>query len=122
MARSTDEQFLHDWVIRKVHEKYSREYNQVHINPGDEKNYEYNGAYPDIIFENYGQIVQIAEVETMETITEQRAEKWKNLSELGAKLSLLVPKNMQNAARDICWKSGLVAKVNIGSFDVNLTL
>ena len=43
-------------------------------------------------------------------------------SELGAKLSLLVPKNMQNAARDICWKSGLVAKVNIGSFDVNLTL
>lgn len=122
MARSTDEQFLHDWVIRKVHEKYSREYSQVHINPGDEKNYEYNGAYPDIIFENYGQIVQIAEVETMETITEQRAEKWKDLSELGAKLSLLVPKNMQNAARDICWKSGLVAKVNIGSFDVNLTL
>ena len=122
MARSTDEQFLHDWVIRKVHEKYSREYSEVHINPGEETNYEYNGAYPDIIFENYGQIVQIAEVETMETITEQRAEKWKSLSGLGAKLSLLVPKNMQNAARDICWKSGLVAKVNIGSFDVNLSL
>ncbi len=122
MARSTDEQFLHDWVIRKVHEKYSREYSKVHINPGEEKNYEYNGAYPDIVFENYDQIVQIAEVETMETITEQRAEKWKNLSELGVKLSLLVPKNMQKAARDICWKSGLVAKVNIGSFDVNLTL
>ena len=122
MARSTDEQFLHDWVIRKVSEKYSREYSKVHINPGDEKNYEYNGAYPDIIFENYEQIVMIAEVETKETINEERAQKWKELSELGAKLSLLVPKNMQNAARDICWKSGLVAKVNIGSFDVNLTL
>ena len=122
MARSMDEQFLHDWVIRKVSEKYSREYSKVHINPGDEKNYEYNGAYPDIVFENYEQIVMIAEVETKETINEQRAEKWKDLSELGAKLSLLVPKHMQNAARDICWKSGLVAKVNIGSFDVNLTL
>ena len=122
MARSTDEQFLHDWVIRKVHEKYSREYSNVHINPGDEKNFEYNGAYPDIVFENYDQIVMIAEVETRETINEERAEKWKSLSELGAKLSLLVPKNMQNEARDICWKAGLVAKVNIGSFDVNLSL
>ncbi len=122
MARSTDEQFLHDWVIRKVHEKYSREYSNVHINPGDEKNFEYNGTYPDIVFENYDQIVMIAEVETKETINTERAEKWKSLSELGAKLCLLVPKNMQNEARDICWKSGLVAKVNIGSFDVNLTL
>ncbi|MEM7009008.1 MAG: hypothetical protein AAF462_07740 [Thermodesulfobacteriota bacterium] len=122
MARSTDEQFLHDWVIRKVHEKYSRDYSKVHINPGDEKNFEYNGEYPDIVFENYEQIVMIAEVETNETINEQRAEKWKKLSELGAKLTLVVPKNMQNPARDICWKAGLVAKVNIGSFDVNLSL
>jgi len=122
MARSTDEQFLHDWVIRKVYEKYSRQYSKVHINPAEEKNFEYNGAYPDIIFENYGQIVQVVEVETKETINEQRAEKWKNLSGLGAKLYLLVPKDMQNAARDICWKGGLVAKVNIGSFDVNLNI
>ena len=122
MARSTDEQFLHDWVIRKVHEKYSRQYSKVHINPGEEKNFEYNGSYPDIVFENYDQIVQIAEVETKETIDEQRLEKWKNLSELGVKLTLLVPQNMQNAARDICWKGGLVAKVNIGSFDVNLKI
>ncbi|GJM16851.1 MAG: hypothetical protein DHS20C13_21780 [Thermodesulfobacteriota bacterium] len=122
MARSTDEQFLHDWVIRKVHEKYSRQYSKVHINPGEEKNFEYNGAYPDIVFENYDQIVQIAEVETKETINEQRLEKWKDLSELGVKLTLLVPQNMQNAARDICWKGGLVAKVNIGSFDVNLNI
>ena len=122
MARSTDEQFLHDWVIRKVHEKYSRQYSKVHINPGEEKNYEFKGAHPDIIFENYDQIVQIVEVETKETITEERAVKWKKLSEIGVKLSLLVPKDMQNAARDICWKAGLVAKVNIGSFDVNLNI
>jgi hypothetical protein len=122
MARSTDEQFLHDWVIRKVQEKYSRLYSEVHVNPGEEKNYEYNGSYPDIVVVNYGQTVQIVEVETRETINNERAAKWKALSELGVKLSLLVPKEMQNAARDICWKSGLVAKVNIGSFDVNLNI
>lgn len=122
MARSTDEQFLHDWVIRKVQEKYSKLYSEVHINPGDEKNYEHNGSYPDIVVINYGQTVQIVEVETTETINNERAAKWKNLSGLGVKLSLLVPKEMQSVARDICWKSGLVAKVNIGSFDVNLNI
>ena len=122
MARSTDEQFLHDWVIRKVQEKYSKLYSEVNINPGGDKNYEYNGSYPDIVVVNYGQTVQIVEVETRETINNERAAKWKEMSELGVKLSLLVPKEMQKAARDICWKSGLVAKVNIGSFDVNLNI
>ena len=122
MARSTDEQFLHDWVIRKVQEKYSKLYSEVHINPGGDKNYEYNGSYPDIVVVNYGQTVQIVEVETRETINNERAAKWKEMSELGVKLSLLVPKEMQKAARDICWKGGLVAKVNIGSFDVNLNI
>ncbi len=37
MARSTDEQFLHDWVIRKVQEKYSKLYSEVHVNPGGDK-------------------------------------------------------------------------------------
>ena len=43
MARSTDEQFLHDWVIRKVHEKYSRLYSEVRINPGKETNFDCKG-------------------------------------------------------------------------------
>ena len=122
MARSTDDQFLHDWVIRKVHEKYSRLYSEVRINPGEEKNFEYNGHYPDIIVVNYDQIIQIIEVETAETINQDRVQKWKDLSELGVKLSLLVPNDQQNKARDICWKGGLVAKVNIGSFDVKLDI
>jgi hypothetical protein len=35
---------------------------------------------------------------------------------------LLVPKELQNAARDICWKNGIAAKVKIGSFDVVLSI
>lgn len=118
MARSTDEQFLHDWVIRKVHEKYSRLYSEVRINPGEETNFEYKGKYPDIVLVNYGQVVQIVEVETRETINNDRVPKWKALSELGVKFTLMVPKELQGHARDICWKNGLAAKANLGSFDV----
>jgi hypothetical protein len=120
MARSTDEQFLHDWVIRKVQEKYSRLYSEVRINPGGETNFDYKGKYPDIVLVNYGQVVQIVEVETRETITAERVAKWKEMSELGVKFTLMVPKELQAAARDICWKNGLAAKVNLGSFDVQV--
>ena len=122
MARSTDEQFLHDWVIRKVHEKYSRMFSEVKINPGEEKNFAHKEMYPDAVIINYGQVVQIVEVETRETINADRVGKWKKLSGLGVKFSLLVPKELQGAARDICWKNGLAAKINIGSFDVMLNI
>lgn len=122
MARSTDEQFLHDWVIRKAQEKYSRLFSDVHINPGNEKNFDHKGKYPDLVIMNYGQVVQIVEVETKETINAGRVPKWKDMSELGVKLSLLVPKETQGAVRDICWKNGLAAKVNIGSFEVVLNI
>jgi len=122
MARSTDEQFLHDWVIRKIREKYSRQYSEVHINPGEEKNREHQGKYPDAVIVNYGQVIQIVEVETRETINTERVPKWKELSELGVKFSLLVPKEMQGEARDICWKNGLAAKVNIGVFEVSINI
>ncbi|MGH7889204.1 MAG: hypothetical protein ACRENF_01485 [Thermodesulfobacteriota bacterium] len=122
MARSKDEQFLHDWVIRKLKEKYSRLYKEVHTNPGEEKNFELKGHYPDVVFVNYGQIVLIAEVETEETINEEEVKEWKELSTLGVQLVLLVPKEMQNAARDICWKSGVAAKIKIGFFDVALNI
>lgn len=122
MRRSVDEQFLHDWVIRRVKGKYSRLYSDVHINPGAEKNFEHMDKYPDAVFVNYGQVVQLVEVETKETINEKRVGKWKELSELGVKLSLLVPKDSQGDVRDICFKNGLAAKVNIGSFDVELKI
>ncbi|MEQ9619414.1 MAG: hypothetical protein RIG61_09605 [Deltaproteobacteria bacterium] len=122
MARSTDEQFLHDWVIRKVHEKYSRLFSEVQVNPGEERNFAYKEMYPDAIIINYGQVVQIVEVETRETINADRVAKWKELSGLGVKFSLLVPREFQGDARDICWKNGLAAKVNIGNFEVMLNI
>ena len=122
MERSRDEQFLHDWVISKIKEKYSRLYKEVHTNPGEEKNFEFKGYYPDVVFVNYGQIMLIAEVETQETINEEEVQEWRELSNLGTQLMLLVPKELQNAARDICWKNGIAAKVKIGFFEVVLSI
>ena len=122
MARTTDEQFLHDWVTRKLKEKYSRLYKEVHINPGDERNYDVKGYFPDAVFINYGQVVMIIEVETQDTVNEKEISEWKELSNLGVQLVLLVPKEFQNAARDLCWNNGLAAKLKIGSFDVVLTI
>jgi hypothetical protein len=122
MARSKDEQFLHDWVIRKIKEKNSRIYSEVNINPADEQNFDLNGKYPDVVLVNHGQVVSVIEVDTKETVSEQNIEKWKALSELGVKLTLIVPKEDQNKARDLVWKNGLVAKVDIKFFDVQLNI
>jgi len=122
MARSKDEQFLHDWVIRKIKEKNSRIYSEININPGDEQNYDLKGKYPDVVLVNHGQVVSVIEVDTTETVNEQSIDKWKALSELSVKLTLIVPKEEQNKARDLVWKDGLLAKVDIKFFDLQLNI
>ena len=44
------ENFLHDWIIEEIEKKFSKEYNEIKINKINEKNYEFKGSYPDIIF------------------------------------------------------------------------
>jgi len=122
MARSKDEQFLHDWVIRKIEEKNRRIYSEVNINPADEQNFDINGKYPDVVLVNHGQVVSVIEVDTKESVDEQSTGKWKALSELGVKLTLIVPKEEQKKARDLVWENGLVAKVDIKFFDVQLNI
>ncbi len=53
---------------------------------------------------------------------DDRLEHWKEFSELGAQLVVIVPKESEKKMRDLCWNSGLVAKVKIGSFDVDLKI
>ncbi len=122
MADSTDNNFLHDWVIRAIAEKYSKLYTEININPGEEKIFEFNGSYPDAVFVNYGQVIQIVEVETVDTVNDDRLEHWKEFSELGAQLVVIVPKESEKKMRDLCWNSGLIAKVKIGSFNVDLKI
>lgn len=122
MADSTDNNFLHDWVIRTMAEKYEKLFTEININLGEEKNFEFNGKYPDAVFINYGQVMQIVEVETEDQVNEDRVDYWKEMSELGAQLVILVPKNSAKEMRDISFNSGLAAKVKIGTFDVDITI
>ncbi len=122
MADSTDSNFLHDWVIRTISEKYSRLYTEININPGEEQNFEFNGTYPDVVFINYEQVIQIVEVEMADNINEDRIEHWKKMSDLGAQLVIMVPKGSEKKMRNISFDSGLAAKVKIGTFDVDIKI
>ncbi len=122
MADSTDRNFLHDWVIMTISEKYSRLYTKININPGEEQNFEFNGTYPDVVFINYEQVTQIVEVEMADNINEDRIEHWKKMSDLGAQLVILVPKGSEKKMRNISFDSGLAAKVKIGTFDVDIKI
>jgi len=122
MADSTDSNFLHDWVIRTISEKYSRLYTKININPGEEQNFEFNGTYPDVVFINYEQVIQIVEVEMADNINEDRIEHWKKMSDLDAQLVILVPKESEKKMRNISFDSGLAAKVKIGTFDVDIKI
>ncbi len=122
MADSTDSKFLHDWVIRSISEKYSRLYTEIKINPGEEQNFEFNGTYPDAVFINYEQVIQIVEVETAEDVNKDRVDHWKKMSDLGAQLLILVPKSSEKEMRNLSFDSGLAARVKIGTFDVDIKI
>ncbi|MBN2466919.1 MAG: hypothetical protein JXD19_02110, partial [Deltaproteobacteria bacterium] len=111
--RAVDEQLLHDLVVNEVQTKYSRIHKEVYVNSGEAKNREVKGTYPDIVFGGYGQITQIIEVETENTLTTERAAYWEQLAATGVQCTLLVPKKCQRLVTDLIWKTGLMAKVKV---------
>ncbi|MCY4262655.1 MAG: hypothetical protein OXC97_05000 [Candidatus Dadabacteria bacterium] len=120
MRIPSEQQFMHDWVISQVEQKYSSLYKEIRTNPGEEQLNEFEGFFPDVILGSYGQVVQIIEVETEATIDEKRSEYWKDLSALSAQMILLVPAKSKTHVTDICWKCGLAGKVKIGIFEVSI--
>lgn len=113
-----DERLLHDLVVQQVKAKYSRIHKEVHVNPGEEKNFEVQGLYPDIVFGGYGQIVQIVEVETEKDLTPERVPYWQSLACTGTQCTLLVAKQHQRTLTDLLWKTGLMGKLKVATFDV----
>ncbi|MDP2754265.1 MAG: hypothetical protein Q8P40_07730 [Nitrospirota bacterium] len=74
---------------------------EISVNRKDEKKVEYKGYYPDMVLGNHGMVLAILEVETVETISEKKAESWKALSDLGVKLILMIPKEMKVKVTDL---------------------
>jgi hypothetical protein len=117
-----NEKLIHDWMISHLESRLARNYDDVMANPGDEKKNEFKGYYPDLILGNHGMVLALMEVETENSITPEKAEEWKNLTGLGAKLILMVPKSSKAKVIDLLWKQGLADKTSVGSYDINISM
>lgn len=117
-----NEALIHDWMTGYLQERLSRDYSDIKVNSGDERNNEFRGHYPDLILGNHGMVLAVMEVETDGSITPEKAKEWKALSGLGAKLILMVPRASKSKVVDILWKNGMADKVSVGSYDINIQM
>ncbi|MBI5409607.1 MAG: hypothetical protein HZA14_09610 [Nitrospirae bacterium] len=116
-----NEKLIHDWMVSYLKDKLSRDYNDVRINLEEKKN-EFKGHHPDLILGNHGLVLAIMEVETEGSITSGKADEWKTLTGLGAKLILMVPKTSKAKVVDFLWKKGMADKVSVGSYELSVSM
>jgi len=113
---------IHEIILEHLKRRLSREYKEIGVNRTGERKAEYRGHYPDMILGNHGMILALLEVETAESISEKRVEKWKILSDLGVKLILMVPKDMKVKATDLLWSKGLMGKISMGTYEISVNM
>ncbi|HYA11813.1 MAG TPA: hypothetical protein VEF37_02370 [Thermodesulfovibrionales bacterium] len=113
---------IHEIILEHLKRRLSREYKEIGVNRTGERKAEYRGHYPDMILGNHGMILALLEVETAESISEKRVEKWKVLSDLGVKLILMVPKDMKVKATDLLWSKGLMGKISMGTYEISVNM
>ena len=117
-----DEKLIHEWMVSFLRDRLSRDYDDIKINlEGEDKN-EFNGHHPDLILGNHGLVLAIMEVETESSITPEKADDWKILSGLGAKLILMVPKSSKAKMLDLLWKHGIADKTSVGSYEISVNM
>jgi len=116
-----NEKLIHDWMVSHLRERLSRDYNEIKINLGEEKN-EFKGHYPDAILANHGLVLAVMEVETEGSITPEKADQWKALAGLGTKLILMVPKHSKAKVIELLWKKGLADRASVGSYELNISM
>lgn len=117
----TDNVF-HNWMVSYLANRLSRDYKEIRSNPIGEETEEYKGLYPDLILSNHGMVMALVEVETEDTIQEDRAEYWKELSGTGTKLILMVPDQSRAKVTDLLWKSGIMQNVSVGSYGLKISM
>ncbi|RJQ15317.1 MAG: hypothetical protein C4560_10745 [Nitrospiraceae bacterium] len=117
-----NEKLIHDWMVSYLKDRLSRDYNDVKVNLGTESKNEYRGHYPDLILGNHGLVLALMEVETEDGITPEKADEWKSLTGLGAKLVLMVPKASKAKVVDLLWNKGMAGKVSVGSYEISVNM
>ena len=119
-VRSEKEQVIHDWLIEQVVEFLKKRYRDVRINPGNSKNGGIEGLYPGIVVYSHGLPVEVYEVETENTVTDEEAEQWVQFSKLPVKVNILVPEALVKKAREIIWNRKIASKVRLSSYQISI--
>lgn len=113
---------FHDWMVSYLRNRLSRDYKEIRSNAAGEEAEEYKGLYPDLILSNHGMVMALVEVETEETIEEERTGYWKELTETGTKLILMVPDQSRAKVTDLLWKNGIMHNVSVGSYSLKISM
>jgi len=113
---------IHDWMVSYLKDKLRRDYDDIHINLGEDEHNEFKGFRPDLILGNHGMVLALMEVETEKSITPEKAAEWKKLAGLGAKLILMVPRASKAKVIDLLWKQGLADKTSVGSYELTISM
>jgi hypothetical protein len=121
-AQMAKEAFFHDWLVSHLQGRLARDYKDITANIGEDRKHEFNGHYPDLILANQGMVLAIMEVETEESITAEKAGRWKELAGLGAKLILMVPNHTRPKVMDLVLQKGLAGKVGVASYEITVKM
>ncbi len=113
---------FHDWLVKYLKHKLSRDYQDVRMNLSDEKKTEFKGRYPDLILGNHGMVLAVVEVETEKSITDGKADEWKDLTGHGVKLIIMVPGASKAKVIELLWGKGIADKVAVGSYELNIKM
>lgn len=108
-----NEKLLHDLIVDYLKQKLSREYKEIQVNPAGD---------PDLTLSNHGLILALLEVETGNSITPEKAEKWKEMIQAGSKLILMVPKNAKVKVIELLWQNGIATRVGVGSYEIAVNM
>ncbi|MBI3355034.1 MAG: hypothetical protein HY034_09140 [Nitrospirae bacterium] len=107
-----DEKLVHDLIVDYMKEKFAREYKEITIN---------SSGSPDLVLANYGLTLAVVEVETENSITIEKTEKWKAVAEKN-KLFLMIPKNAKVKATELLWQKGIGDKVAVGTYEIVINM
>lgn len=117
--RTPQEQEIHDKVLEDSARSYLRitTPENIQTNPGELRNYDIEGKYPDVIIKlKTGEII-IEEIETESTVNETSLEKWRQFSNLGHEVRIIVPLSRVDLAKDLASK--LTIPVIVQAYEVS---
>jgi hypothetical protein len=121
-SQMSEDRLIHDLVVNNLKKKLSREFRDIKVNLYGEKAHAFKDLYPDIIISNHGMVILIIEVETESSLSQEKAEIWKKISDTGTKLNVIVPRELKVRATELLWQTGLAGKVGIGTYELNINL